>query len=295
MHFNDLRTFLSVVETKSFSRAAHQLHITQPAVSKRIQALELSLDVQLFDRVGKRISLTQAGTVLVPQAQKMLAMLSDTERHLHNLSHKITGTLHLATSHHIGLHRLAPVLRTFATKYPEVQLNISFEDSEVAHDMVRQGDIELAIVTLNPQGDRQLYYQPVWHDPLLFVTAPDAYKDTEDNRAPETTMATLATQACVLPGTGTYTGRIVLQRFADNGINLSPGMSTNYLETIGMLVSVGLGWSVLPKNMVGKLQVMNVDCAEMSRSLGCVTNPRRASSNAARAFVQVVQTFSDVR
>ena len=80
----------------------------------------------------------------------------------------------------------------------------------------------------------------------------------------------------------------------DNDISLSPGMSTNYLETIGMLVSVGLGWSVLPQNMVGELQVMEVDCAEMSRSLGCVTNPSRASSNAARAFVQVVQDFGDV-
>ncbi len=295
MNFNDLRTFLAVVETESFSRAARQLHITQPAVSKRVQTLEQSLDVQLFDRVGKSVSLTQAGTVLVPQAQKILAMLADTERHLRNLSHNITGTLHLATSHHIGLHRLAPVLRAFATKYPEVQLNISFEDSEVAHDMVRRGDIELAVVTLNPQGDRQLHYEPVWHDTLLFVTAQDPAHSGSDETDNPLDMATLATRPCVLPGTGTYTGRIVLQRFAENGISLSPGMSTNYLETIGMLVSVGLGWSVLPQNMVGDLQIMDIDCPEMSRSLGCVTNPNRASSNAARAFVHVVLAFSDVR
>jgi DNA-binding transcriptional LysR family regulator len=285
VHFNDLRTFLAVAENASFSQAARLMHVTQPAVTKRIQALEQNLAVQLFDRVGKRVYLTQAGTVLVPQAQQMLAMLSDTEKRLRNLSEQITGILHLATSHHIGLHRLAPVLHAFTTAYPDVRLNISFEDSEVAHDMVRHGDIELAVVTLNPEGDAQLQYQEVWHDPLRFVSTNDEMNGHS--------MAELAREPCVLPGTGTYTGRIVLQRFAAEGIDLSPAMSTNYLETIGMLVSVGLGWSVLPQSMLGNLHVLEIDCPEMSRSLGCVTNPARAASNAAQAFIDIVHRFAD--
>lgn len=285
MHFNDLRTFLAVAENASFSAAAQQLHVTQPAVSKRIQALEQSLDSQLFDRVGKRVYLTEAGTILIPQAQQMLAMLSDTEKRLRNLSEQITGTLNLATSHHIGLHRLAPVLHAFTAAYPDVRLNISFEDSEVAHDMVRHGDIELAVVTLNPEGDEQLKYQTVWHDALHFVSANDELAAGS--------MIDLAQEPCVLPGTGTYTGRIVLQRFAAVGIDLSPEMSTNYLETIGMLVSVGLGWSVLPQSMLGDLHVLDIDCPEMSRTLGCVTNPARAISNPAQAFISTVQRFAD--
>jgi len=285
MNFSDLRTFLAVTETESFSAAATALHVTQPAVSKRIQSLENDLSVKLFDRVGKRVFLTQAGVVLEPEAQRMLAMLSDTERRLRNLSESIAGTLHIATSHHIGLHRLAPVLRKYSAQYPEVALNISFEDSEVAHDMVRNGNIELAVVTLNPQGDSQLRYQQVWHDPLAFVGA-------QAKPAP-ISMGMLAREPCVLPGTGTYTGRIVLQRFAEAGITLSPSMSTNYLETIGMLVSVDLGWSVLPLSMVDGLHILEVECPEMARNLGCVTNPGRALSNAAAAFVQVVQSFGD--
>ncbi len=284
MNINDLRTFMAVAETASFSQAADQLFVTQPAVSKRIQALEQDLAVQLFDRVGKRVLLTQAGNVLVPQAQQMLAMLADTEKQLRNLSRDISGTLNMATSHHIGLHRLAPVLRTFTDRHPEVQLNISFEDSEVAHDMLRHGDIELAVVTLNPAGDDQLHYAEIWQDPLVFVSA---------DRARALSMQQLAAMPCVLPGTGTYTGRIVLQRFAELGINLTPSMSTNYLETIGMLVSVGLGWSVLPRSMVGDLHEIEVDCPSMSRTLGSVTNPARAVSNAASAFLQTVAEFGD--
>lgn len=285
MQFNDLRTFLAIADTASFSQAAQLLHVTQPAVSKRMQALEQDLGVQLFDRVGKRVHLTQAGERLIPQARQMLALAADTERQMKSLSDAITGTLHLATSHHIGLHRLAPVLREFTARYPEVQLNIQFEDSEVAHEMVRQGDIELAVVTLNPEGDALLTCTPTWHDPLRFVAAEPA----DDSL----TLEQLAQMPCVLPGVGTYTGRIVLERFSDQGLSLSPTMSTNYLETIGMLVSVGLGWSVLPESMIDNLATLDVDCADMSRTLGCVTNPQRSRSNAGTAFLEVVAAFAD--
>lgn len=285
MNFQDLRTFVVVADEASFSNAASLLHVTQPAVSKRIQALEQRFSVKLFDRVGKSVHLTQAGAALLPQARLMLTTLSDTEKQLQNLAQHVAGSLTLATSHHIGLHRLAPVLRQFVGHYPQVQINISFEDSEVAHDRVRQGASELAVVTLNPEGDLQLHSHSIWADPLLFVTAPGS--------SSKVSLEELAQQPCVLPGTSTFTGRIVLQRFAEQGLQLSPTMSTNYLETIGMLVSVGLGWSVLPKSMVGDLTVLEVDCEPMARTLGYVTNPSRTSSNAADAFVDVLNQFAD--
>ena len=167
-----------------------------------------------------------------------------------------------------------------------MKLNISFEDSEVAHDLLHRGEIELAVVTLNPVGDASLAYQPIWHDPLQFVNA---------NPLPGVkTLHDLAELPAVLPGSATYTGRIVMQRFADQGVPLTPTMSTNYLETIGMLVGVGLGWSVLPRSMSEGLHTLEIDCEPMSRTLGCVTNPQRAMSNAAGAFMQVLQGFADL-
>ena len=177
------------------------------------------------------------------------------------------------------------MLRRFVSLYPQVQMNISFEDSEVAHDRVRQGSSEVAVVTLNPEGEQQLQSQVIWQDPLVFVAAPDSPQ--------KVSLAGLAEQPCVLPGAGTFTGRIVLQRFSEQGLVLTPTMSTNYLETIGMLVNVGLGWSVLPRSMVGELSVLSVDCAPMSRTLGHVINPARTLSNAASAFVDVLTGFSD--
>ena len=239
MQLVELRTFLAVAEEKSFSAAAQRLFITQPAISKRIQSLENHLGTPLFDRIGKRVYLTEAGSLLIDRAETMLRLAKDTEKEIFNLNDTISGRLNLATSHHIGLHRLAPVLKDFSQRYPDVQLDIQFEDSEVAYQMVRSGQVELAVVTLNPDDtdlDADLKANCIWRDPLVFVSSA--------SEPLATTLQILAAQPCILPGQATYTGRIVMDRFARAGLTLKPTLSTNYLETIGMLVSVGLGWSV---------------------------------------------------
>ena len=286
MQLVELRTFLAVAEEKSFSAAAQRLHITQPAISKRIQSLENHLGANLFDRIGKRVYLTEAGNLLIERAETMLLLAKDTEKEIFNLNDTISGRLNLATSHHIGLHRLAPVLKGFSKRYPDVQLDIQFEDSEVAYQMVRSGQVELAVVTLNPDRtdlDADLIATAVWHDPLVFVSSV-----AKSNAA---SMQMLADQPCILPGLATYTGRIVMDRFAQAGLTLKPTLSTNYLETIGMLVSVGLGWSVLPQSMVGDLTALEVNCEPIYRTLGSVVNGKRTLTNSASAFLTVLDDY----
>jgi DNA-binding transcriptional LysR family regulator len=290
MEWNELRAFLAVAQAGSFSRAAEHLHVTQPAVSKRIQTLETGLGVRLFDRVGKRVHLTDAGRILEPRAKTLLADLRDTEVRLRNLHERVDGRLRLATSHHVGLHRLAPVLRAFSQQYPSVELEIEFVDSEDAHDRVAAGEVELAVVTLDPRGDPRIEARPLWHDPLDFVAAVDHPLVSRTHIE----LAELGAVAAILPGLGTYTGRIVAARFRESGVTLRTAMETNYLETIGMLVGIGLGWSVLPRTMVKPpLARLDVDCELLGRDLGCVTNPARTPSNAARAFVDVLASYAD--
>ena len=233
MDSTDLETFLAVAEHRSFSRAAELLHLTQPAVTKRIKRLEETLATLLFDRIGRRVELTQGGRLLLPRARALLAEIADTRRLLENLSDQVSGSLHLATSHHVGLHRLAPVLKTFSDRYGEVQLDIRFEDSEAAHDLVRRGDSELAVVTLDPKGSADLAYLPLWDDPLTFMVARDHPLAGRERL----TLSELARYPAILPGLATYTGRIVAELFSERQIEISAPLSTNYLETISMLDS----------------------------------------------------------
>ena len=244
MEWNELRAFIAVADNASFSRAAEQLHLTQPAITKRIQALEASVGVSLFDRVGKRVYLTEAGALLKPRALDLLSALADTEVMLRNLHRRIDGRLALATSHHVGLHRLAPVLKAFSQRFTDVELDIEFVDSEAAHDLVRSGRTELAVVTLAPMPEPKLRSDRLWHDPLAFTIAADHPLASEKRIA----LDRLSTYPAILPGLGTYTGRIVAERFARAGLPLRTAMATNYLETIGMLVGIGLGLERVARN-----------------------------------------------
>jgi len=290
MQWHDLQAFIAVADLGSFSRAGERLHLTQPAVSKRVQALETQLGVRLLDRIGKRVYLTDAGRLLKPRAEDLIRSMQETQRMVQDMEANVSGVLSLATSHHVGLHRLAPILRDFTQRFPEVNLNIRFEDSEDAHDLVRRAETEIAVVTLNPLGDSDLHYQPLWDDPLCFV----ASRDHELATRGHLTLQDLAASTPVLPGLDTYTGRIVVDAFAAAGMPLTPNLATNYLETIAMLVSIGLGWSVLPSSMIKPpLLILDTEAPALRRSLGAVTNPRRTLSNAARAFRDVLKAYAD--
>lgn len=283
METQNLQAFLSVAEKRSFSLAAEQLHLTQPAVSKRVAALESRLGNKLFDRIGRRVGLTEAGTALLPHARSIIQHLQQAEQVVRDLSGDIGGRLLLGTSHHIGLHRLAPVLRRFNQSCPEVKLDLAFMDSEQAHEQVMQGGIELAVVTLALQQVPGLVAESIWPDPLDFMVARDHSLAGEHG----VSLETLSGLPVILPGMNTYTGQIVKSIFDRRQLSLNVAMSTNYLETIRVMASAGLGWTVLPRSMVDdSLLTLSVPVPTPQRELGYIYHRRRSLSNAARAFIE---------
>lgn len=280
-----LKAFIDVADCRSFSLAAEKLHITQPAVSKRIASLELQLDCKLFDRIGRNIQLTEAGLALYPKAQKILQYVEEASRTIKELKGSVAGTLRLGISHHIGLHRLPPVLQAFSKQYPKVRLDIDFMDSEEAHEQITQGKLDLAVVTLSPDGNNHLRHETLWPDELSVVVSLDHPLAALN----QVDLSTLSQFHAILPGLNTYTGQIVAQLFEHQQLKLDVSMETNYLETIKMMVSVGLGWSVLPKTMISReLAALNVKGIGIKRNLGYVHHPNRSMSNASRAFVEAL-------
>lgn len=286
MEIQNLDAFLLVAETGSFSLAAEKLHLTQPAVSKRVSLLEEQLQAELFDRIGRNVSLTEAGKALLPHARTVQQALQAARQSVRDLSGEVAGELRLATSHHIGLHRLPPVLSDFSQTYPGAHIDIDFMDSEQAYELILQGKAELAVVTLAPIQDSKLVTLPVWPDPLDFMVA--RHHPLASQRKLE--LATLSAHPAVLPGLNTYTGQIVARLFEQRGVGLRVSMATNYLETIRMMASVGLGWTVLPRSMADdSLVTLRPRGAGISRTLGIVYHRGRSLSRAARAFIEVVQ------
>ena len=286
MDISSLQAFLAVAETGSFSRAAERIFLTQPAISKRIAVLEKQLGTSLFDRIGRGIRLTEAGTELLARTRTVLKELEDAKRSITNLSGAITGELLFATSHHIGLHRLPVPLRRFHAAYSDVRLNLRFMDSEKACTAVANGELELAVVTLPPAALFPLRTEKIWDDPLDFVVG----REHPLARIRRVQLDMLLDYPAILPGPGTYTREIILNSFGPLRDKIPIGMATNYLEVLKMLAAIGLGWSVLPRTMIDEeLKVVQIERKGIRRELGIVTHSKRTLSNAGQAMIRIIR------
>lgn len=286
LNTTNLITFVTVMQVGSISGAAEKLFITQPAVSKRIRNLEDEFKITLFDTVGRGIVPTQAASEMLPHAKRWLEDYENFKINLQHSKHIISGKLVIGTSHHIGLHHLAPVLKHFIQSYPAVQLDVRFVDSEQAHKSVLDGDLSLAFMTLPPVYDKRLTYHTLWSDPLYFMTgtlSPLAKKTS-------VTLEQLARYPAILPSANTFTSQITLAEFAKHNLKPYATMSTNPLESIRMLVSVGLGWSVLPQTLISQdLERINMaDNIELQRYLGVVINPKLTPSSSVTALLNLL-------
>lgn len=284
MDTDALNAFIAVTEQGSFSLAGEQLHLTQPAISKRIAVLEQQLNCQLFDRISRTVSLTEAGRELLPRARAIVQATQDAVQAVNDLSGQVRGELKLCTSHHMGLHHLPKFLRRYSDKYPGVKLNLDFQDSEKALSPVLTGQAELAALTLDDQPHPKLVQAVAWDDPLEFVVA-RAHPLT---RIAQPALADLSDYAGILPEVDTVTTRLIKQLFEQHQQSFELRMATNYLETIKMLVSIGLGWGVLPRTMIDTddLQPLPLGTT-LVRRLGIIHLKERSLSNASRAFLSL--------
>lgn len=284
MNLAAFEAFVKVMETSSISIAAEQLFITQPAVTKRIHSLEDYFGVKLFESAGRGIQPTHAAHSLLPKVKTWLNKLGEIH---HTLSHEqaqVQGRLKIGTSHHIGLHHLAEPLKKFVQHYPKVTLDVHFVDSEQAHEQVLAGELELAFLTLPPVGDDRLNYVTIWEDPLVFVSAPFHPLAQQHDLQLEDLIA----YPSLLPAAHTYTSQITLAEFEKKGLKPRITMSNNPLESIRMLVSIGLGWSVLPKTLLNH-ELTRLDLnLNMNRQLGMVWHPARIQSKAAEELIQMM-------
>ncbi|MCK0164049.1 LysR family transcriptional regulator [Marinobacter sp. S6332] len=293
MDSNALKAFITIVDQGSFSEAAEQLHLSQPAISKRLAALENQLGETLIDRSQRQIRLTDSGSRLLPHARKILDEIHNARIALSPDSGLLEGELHIIASHHIGLHHLPKWLRRFKREYPQITINLQFMESDAAYEQMRKRNAELAFVTLSDSMPASFHVFAQWPDPMAFVVGTD--HPLAAIKAPK--LADLAQHPALLPDTSTSTYRVVSRLFLEANLPLNPQMPTNYLETLKMMTSVGLGWSVLPLRMADEsLKVLEGVLAKgteagnsVTRVLGGIGLTGRQPGNAAKALLRIVQ------
>ncbi|MGM0517175.1 MAG: LysR family transcriptional regulator [Pseudomonadota bacterium] len=281
-----LLTFLAVAESGSFSGAAARLHVSQPAISKRVALLEQRLGLPLFDRLGQRVVLTYQGERLLPAIRAMQRSLDDIVTVAASGSEAGAGRLSLALSHYCGLHLLPAALERFSARFPDVLLDLSFHDSERAIEAVRNGEAALAYATLPPRVADGVVTHPLQEEtmvPMIARRHRDAAPDDDvlrhGRRLP-----------LILPARATST-RAAIDRWLDD-CRLSPPatIEINQLDSIAVLAATGVGWALLPETFLRQdlVPLACPACSPPVRRLGRIEPFGRAANPLAEAFMAVV-------
>ena len=299
MDIHSLQAFIEVARKESFSKASETLFITQPAISKRIAALEIELDTKLFNRISRKVTLTDAGKKLLPKAKELVNELNDMRRYATSLSDEIKGDLLIGTSHHVSMHRLPPILKKYRQQYSDVHLDMTFGESDMMCKLVERGEIELAIVTLPKSLPDSLKKQVLWVDSLHLVVGPDhpLLKKSASNQS-KISLEQLSENPCVLPSEVTETYRVINRQMERAGLTLNVQMTNNNLDTLKMLVGAGLGWTLLPKTLLDdSVREIKLEKQDMvfERELGIVVHRKRSLSNAAKAMQQILVQQSQTK
>ncbi len=292
MDINALETFIEVAERKSFSRSAERLHVTQPAVSKRIAALETELTLRLFDRVGRSVYLTEAGKTLLPAARKITSELTRISNELTCLAGEVSGKLSIGAIEHVRLDRLAPLLKSYRQTYPQVEIDVQVINANEALDSIESGKVEMVLCSTNTPGpgsdtnsQSRLSNLEVFNEKLLVVVA----SDNPLAKLSTITAVELAQYPAVLPKPHSPTRQSIDRITGANGVEVCVAMETRDMSTMRSMVASGPGWALLPQSELDdSLAELNVPDLQLRYSQELIRNSDRSLSRAAQAFFDLL-------
>ncbi len=283
MDLDLLKSFLALVRLKSFTLAAKELEITQPALTKRIKRLESIVGSALIDRDGNQLALTQAGSLLSDKAPQIISDINNSIQEIRDLSGEISGQLLFATSHYLGLHYLPEYLERFIDQYPSVDLQIDFIDSGMAYNQVLSGDIELALVTFPYNQDQRIKHIPIWQEQMQIACHQNhaLMKEKEPLKA-------LVNYDAILPPAQTFPRDLFEHNLKELGIKHGRVKTANYLEVIAKLVACKMGWTILPAAVIQAPLIALTQKSKTVRQMGIIHRNNKSLSNSAKAFIRML-------
>jgi LysR family transcriptional regulator, low CO2-responsive transcriptional regulator len=285
-----LKVFESVARHLSFSRAAEELHLTQPAVSMQIKQLEDNVGLPLFEQMGKKIYLTDAGNELYYYSRAISQQLADMELALDELKGLERGKLNISvvsTANYFAPHLLAK----FCQRYSGVTVSLHVSNRETVLKQLADNLTDLAIMGQPPE-DLDIASQSFMDNPLVVVAPPD-HPLSSAHRIP---VERLEWETFLVrePGSGT---RSAMERFfSAHQININRGMETDTNEAIKQAVQAGMGLAIMSLHTVEleletkRLKVLDVQDFPIMRHWHVVHRKNKRLSSAAQAFREFLLT-----
>ena len=290
MNLNHLAIFHAVAQAGSMTQGAERLDISQPAVSKQVQELEHSLGVHLFDRIGRRVRLSQAGEILANYARMLFAVEHEAEEAMVDVRAVGRGRLVIGASTTIGTYLLPGVLADFWRRHPKVELLVEIENTEQVHRRLAGLQLDVGL-TEGFVEEAELEAEVFHRDELVVIAAPGHPLA----RQPRVPLSALRDEPFILrePGSGT---RAVEERALGRlKLPVRVVMALGSTEAIKRVVAEGVGLAIVSRLAVGAecaagtLATLPVAGLRIARPLHLVRRKGRRDGPALQAFCGVLR------
>ncbi len=288
-----LKVFESVARHLSYSRAADELHLTQPAVSMQIKQLEDNISLPLFEQLGKRIYLTEAGRELYQYSRAISQQLTDMEVALDELKGMERGKLNISvvtTANYFAPHLLAK----FCQRYRGVTVSLNVSNRETVLKQLSDNLIDLAIMGQPPE-DSDIDSESFMENPLVVIAPPDHALCKEKNIP----VIRLEKEIFLVRESGSGTRGAMERFFAQHHIKIQKGMETDTTEAIKQAVQAGMGLGIMSRYTAeleletNRLKVLDVQGFPIIRYWHVVNRKNKRLSGVAHTFREFLLTEAE--
>ncbi|EKT4522666.1 LysR family transcriptional regulator [Pseudomonas putida] len=293
MNVKQLRAFVTVAKYQSFAQAGEHLHVSQPALSLTIKALEDNLGGALLTRTTRSVSLTAEGEVLLPLARRLLADWDDTEEMLRQRFTLQLGRVSVAAMPAFAGNLLPRSLKVFRQRYPRVNVTVHDVINEQVLELVRHRRVELGI-GFEPENLDGLRFHPLYLDRFVAVVPADSPLAEQ----PQLSWRQLLAEDFIALQRPSAVRLLLEQNVAASHGKLAVAFESHQLSTIGRMVANGLGVSAVPALCVNQMQELGARCVPLvepsvERRIGVIALADHKLSTAAQALLDVVLSHTD--
>lgn len=286
MTLRHMKIFLAVCDFGSITVAAEKLNFTQPAVSLAIKELEDNLGIKLFDRISRKLYITEDGKHFLKYARRIVSLYDEMEKEMKDWDS--FGMLRIGSSITIGTCLIPEYVESFSRIYPNVKINVTIDNSSVIEKKILLNELDFALIEGLAHSE-SIISDDFMDDELVLVCG----KNHRLSHEKEIDLSALAKETLILREKGSGTREILDSTFLTHGITAVPAWESISTEAIISAVSCGLGVSVLPYRLVKssldehKLVRVNIKGIEFKRKFHIIYHKDKHISNSASAFIKM--------
>jgi DNA-binding transcriptional LysR family regulator len=292
VNLNQLWVFHAVAKSLGFTRAAEELCLTQPGISKHIKQLEEYYGTPLFDRIGKKVLPTRAGELLLEATTEMFRLLDDVKMKIDDLGQLTGGKIAIGASFTAGTYLLPEILGHFHHLYPGIELLLEISLSDRVAEKVISNDLDIGFIGA-PYEDERLISLEFYHDTLM-VILPEEHPWRERSAI---RMAELTDQPFILSVKGSGTREVIQKHLTNAGIKLQKIIEFGNTETVKKAVVAGIGISILSESVIrdevaaGKMFALPLDEGGITRTFFMVSHKDKYRTKAVDALIEMVSNL----